>query len=82
MKCENTQDGQSIIERIGVASKINPTAKTLVVGSLQEAVNVQWSANTLFVGVDPASLDGKRVEIEGVISAGVFQAYKIKLQTA
>ena len=78
--CENVTDGASVVERFGLAAKTDATAKTFSVTGLQET-KVQWSATTLFVGVDPAALDGKMVEVEGVISAGVLQATKVRLAT-
>ena len=78
VSCENVTDGASVVERLGLAGKTDATAKTFTVVGLQET-RVQWSATTLFVGVDPAALDGKLVEVEGMMSAGVLQATKIRL---
>ena len=80
--CENTQDGRTVMEREGVASAVNATAKTFAIGmGAHGTMNVQWSDTTLFVGVTAATLDGKRVEVEGVMSAGVFRAAKVKLDS-
>ncbi|RZI41982.1 hypothetical protein EGT07_15365 [Herbaspirillum sp. HC18] len=79
VKCESVQEGTSIVERSGTAGKIDLTARTLVVTSGQQTVNVQWTATTLFVGVEQGSLDGKTVKVEGVLSGGVLRATKIKL---
>lgn len=78
VSCEEVKDGASIVERLGIAGKTDATAKTFTVAGVQET-KVQWSATTLFVGVVPAALDGKLVEVEGMITAGVLQATKIKL---
>jgi hypothetical protein len=79
VKCEKTQDEQSVLERSGVAAKIDLTTKTLTIGTGQETLSVQWSATTLFVGVEQSTLDGKTVKVEGVLSGGVFRATKIKI---
>jgi hypothetical protein len=82
VKCESAQDSQSIVERKGIAGSIDVAARTLVLGSVPNAVTVQWSAATLFVGVDSAALNGKRIELEGTLSGTVFLATKIKLASA
>lgn len=82
VKCENTQEGQSIIEREGIAGKIDIAAKTLVLGSAPNALNVQWNSTTVFVDIDPAGLSGATIEIEGTLSGGIFVATKIKLAHA
>ncbi len=41
---------------------------------------MQWSTATTFVGVDATTLAGKRVEVEGTVSAGVLRAEKIALK--
>lgn len=78
VKCEQ-QDGQSTIERDGIAASVDISAKTLTLGTGANAVKVQWTANTLFVNVDAASLTGARIEVEGTLIGGVFTATKIKL---
>lgn len=79
VKCENTQEGLSTIEREGVASQVDAAARTLVLTSLQNTVRVRWSTSTLFVNVDPAALNGKTLEIEGTLTGDVLLATKIKL---
>ena len=76
VKCEDIQTGASIVERVGIANKVDTTAKSLTLGDTQSVV---WTSNTLFVGVDAASLAGKSVEIEGTLSGSVLTATKIKL---
>lgn len=80
VKCESAQDGQSVVEREGVASKVDATTRTLVLAKDLKSVNVQWSDTTVFIGVDSAALDGKKIEVEGVMSGGVLRAAKIKLE--
>ena len=79
VKCE-TQDSQSIVERDGVTSAVDTTARTLTLGTPPTAVKVTWTATTLFINVTEATLSGKTVEIEGTIAGSVFTATKIKLK--
>ena len=78
VKCE-TPDNQSIVERDGVASAVDATAKTLTLGTVN-SVKVAWTATTVFINVDPTALSGKTIEVEGTLSAGVLTATKIKLE--
>ena len=79
VKCE-AADGTATLERDGVASAVDATAKTLTLGVLPNAIKVQWTATTLFVNIDPATLSGKTVEVEGTLAGSVFTATKIKLE--
>lgn len=79
VKCE-IQDDKSIVGRDGVASAVDTNAKTLTLGTLANAIKVNWTATTLFINVDPATLSGKTVEVEGTLSGAVFTAIKIKLE--
>ena len=79
VKCE-TPDAQSIVERDGVASAVDTTAKTLTLGTLPNAVKVTWTATTVFINVDPTALSGKTIEVDGTLSGSVFTATKIKLE--
>lgn len=79
VKCEGVQEGASVVERSGVAGKVDLTAHTLALAIGQQTVNVQWSGTTLFVGVEQGGLDGKQVVVEGILSGGVLRATKIKL---
>ena len=76
VKCEDIQSDASIVERVGIANKVDTTLKSLTLGDTQAVV---WTSNTLFVGVVVASLAGKSVEIEGTLSGSVLTATKIKL---
>lgn len=76
VKCEENQQGMSIVERIGVAKAVDTTAKTLTLGDTQAVV---WTTNTLFVNVDAGTLAGKTLEVEGTLSGSVLTATKIKL---
>lgn len=76
VKCEENQQGASIVERVGVAKTVDTTAKTFTLGDAQAVV---WTANTFFVNVDASTLAGKKVEVEGTLSGSVLTATKIKL---
>ena len=76
VKCEEAQQGASIIERLGVASKVDTVAKSFTLGDTQAVV---YTTNTLFVGVDPTTLSGKKVEVEGTLSGSILTATKVKL---
>lgn len=77
VKCEKAQEGKSVVEMRGAASKVDATAKTFTLTNLKGAVNVQWSAATMFVKVDAASVDGKLVKVEGTLSGATLLAEKI-----
>lgn len=79
IECEKLEDGASTLEREGVAGSANTTAKTFVLSG-RSVTNVQWTDTTLFVSpLAPAMLNNSKVEVEGVLSAGIFTASKIKL---
>ncbi|MBC7513297.1 MAG: hypothetical protein H7234_02540 [Herminiimonas sp.] len=80
IKCEKAQDGQTVVEREGVTSRVETVAKTFTLTTSVEALAVQWSTATTFVDVDAATLAGKRVKVEGTVSAGVLRAEKIALK--
>jgi hypothetical protein len=77
VKCEAVQDGVSVVEAEGRASKVDQTAQTLTLTTEKGTVTVHWSATTLFKGIALANLDGQRLEIEGTLASGVLQATKI-----
>ena len=77
VKCEENQQGVSIVERVGVASAVDTTARTLTLGNSQAVV---YTSSTFFVnGLTPSMLSGKTVEVEGTLSGSVLTATKIKL---
>jgi len=79
VKCEDVAESISIIERKGVASGVDATARTFTLASGVDSTKVQWTSTTLFVGVDSTTLSGKTVEVEGTTSNGVLTATKIRL---
>ena len=80
IKCEKAQDGLTVVEREGVTSRVEAAAKTFTLTTSVEALAVQWSTATTFVDVDASTLAGKRVKVEGTVSAGVLRAEKIALK--
>lgn len=80
IECERLEDGISSVERKGVAGTVDATAKTFTLSGTTPT-SVRWSDATLFVSpLTAASLNGKGVEVEGVMSANVLTAFKIKLE--
>jgi len=80
IECETVQEGQSHVEREGVAGRIDAAASTFSLTTFRDIVAVRFSAATTFVGVTPTTLDGKRLEVEGTVVAGVLRAEKISLE--
>lgn len=79
LKCEKPEDGASTIEREGIAGTVNIDAKTFVLTG-GSAIKVEWNDATLFIkSLTPATMGGKKLEVEGVLKAGVLVASKIKL---
>lgn len=81
VKCEESKEGLSIMSRMGTAGKVDATAKSFALTSGTSTLTVQWSSTTLFVGVDPATLDGKQLVVEGTMSGTTLLATKISLAT-
>lgn len=79
VKCEDVAESISIIERKGVVSGVDATARTFTLTNGVDSTKVQWTSTTLFVGLDSTTLSGKTVEVEGTTSNGVLTATKIKL---
>jgi hypothetical protein len=77
IKSEKSQDGVWVVERKGKVSNVDALAKTFTLTNSKETISVQWSATTLFARVDVTALDGKTLEVEGRIVAGVLQASKV-----
>lgn len=79
IECEEQEDGASTIEREGVAAVLPGQAMTFVLTG-ESGITVKWTDTTLFVSpLTEATLDNSEVEVEGVLSAGVLMASKIKL---
>jgi hypothetical protein len=74
-----SEAADSTVEREGVASAVDTTASTFtLLRTGSTSVAVSWSALTYFGNVTPQTLSGAKVEVEGVVTAGVLQASKIK----
>ena len=79
VKCEKESDHGAVLGRLGTISKVDATAKTFSLTTEKETITVQWSATTTFIHVEASSLDGKKVVVEGTVSAGILSAEKIIL---
>lgn len=80
IQCEKSTEAISVVERKGKASGVDLTAKTFMLTLGNDTTKVAWRDITLFVRVDAASLEGKTVEVEGLMTGGVLQAAKIVLK--
>lgn len=79
VECEKLDDGFSTVEREGIAANVNIDAKTFLLNG-GAAVSVKWNDATLFgKSLTPATMAGKKLEVEGVLANGVLTATKIKL---
>ncbi|MEO8328892.1 MAG: DUF5666 domain-containing protein [Candidatus Nanopelagicales bacterium] len=78
--CESESSG-STVEREGTATLVDVALRrfTLMLehGAL---IVVQWSDKTFFGDVSPATLSGKKVEVEASLVEGVLQATKVKAE--
>jgi hypothetical protein len=77
ISCEKADDAHAVLSREGVAGSVDGTAKTFSLVTSKETLSVKWSTDTLFRGVDAASLSGKKLEVEGTVTGGVLLATKI-----
>jgi hypothetical protein len=68
----------STVDRDGVASSVDLVSMSFTLTGDRGQVTVQWNASTFFGDVTPATLSGKKVEVEGTLVNGVLQAAKIK----
>ena len=74
-----SEASDSTIERQGTASGVDTVASSFTLLRTESAaVPVSWSSLTYFGSITPQTLDGARVEVEGVLVGGVLQAAKIK----
>jgi hypothetical protein len=78
VRCENPPP-DATVEREGTAGNVSASAKTFVLATSGGALDVTWSDRTFFRQVTPDTLDGKRVEVEGVLTGGTLAATKVKL---
>jgi len=79
VKCVPAKDGDTTVARNGTAGKVDVAAKTFVLTGDKGTTLVQWNDKTLFVRAEAASLDGKKLVVEGTMSKNVLQASKIVL---
>ena len=79
VKCEKESDNNAVVGRQGTVSNVDASAKTFSLKTERETFKVQWSATTTFIRLEASSLDGKKVVVEGTMSAGILSAEKIVL---
>jgi len=77
--CEGEPVG-GIVEREGLAGSVDAVAHTFVLTHDSTTQQVAWTAQTYFRDVAPEALSGKMLSVEGVVSGGVLNATKIKLE--
>ena len=80
IQCEKSPNAVAVVERKGKVSNVDLAAKTFTLTQGSDTTKVAWRDITLFVRVEAASLDGKNVEVEGFLVAGVLQAAKVVLK--
>ena len=79
VKCEKESDHDVVVGRPGTVSNVDASAKTFSLKTERETIKVQWGTATTFIHLDAASLDGKKVVVEGTVTAGILSAEKIVL---
>ena len=76
--CEDEPDGVSV-EREGIAGGVDTAARRFELAPEHGApVPVRWTDATYFGGVTPATLAGRKVQVEGSFVDGVLEARKVK----
>jgi hypothetical protein len=81
VRCDSVAPTGAVIERRGIASAVNTTARTFLVTPLVGApVAVEWTALTFFRDVTPATLEGASVGVDGVLVNGRLIAQRIRLR--
>lgn len=76
VSCENEPSGGTV-GRKGTAGSVDAEARRFVLTTSSGTVSVAWGDNTLFEEVTPQTLDGRRVEVEGVFDGAVLNAKKV-----
>ncbi len=76
VKCESEPSGGTV-GRKGTAGSVDAAARRFVLTTSGGTVSVVWSDNTLFEDVTAQTLDGRRVEVEGVFDGAVLNAKKV-----
>lgn len=76
--CED-EPGGATVGRKGTAGSVDIGAASFVLTPGSGApITVRWTATTLFSHTTPQTLAGRRVEVEGVLDAGVLVARKVE----
>lgn len=77
IRCENEPSGGTVA-RQGTAGGVDTATRRFVLTtSGGSSVTVAWTDDTLFENVTVQTLDGRRVEIEGVFDGAVLSARKV-----
>lgn len=78
VQCES-EPSDALIEREGVAGSVDLVNSTFSLKPENSAaIPVSWNALTFFGGVTPQTLNGMKVQAQGVLVNGVLQASKVK----
>jgi hypothetical protein len=76
--CEDEPDDASV-EREGIAGSVDTAARQFELSLEHDApVPVRWTDATYFGGVTPATLAGRKVQVEGSFVDGMLEARKVK----
>jgi len=77
--CDAGEPAGATVERDGTAGSVSLSAKTFVLTTASGPVNVTWSEHTFFRDVAPGTLDGRSVQVEGVLNGATLEASKVTL---
>jgi hypothetical protein len=78
VECKDEPTDASV-EREGRASAVDLAGKTFLLAPEHgDSISVKWTATTYFGGLTPQTLNGAKVQVEGVLSGATLTASKIK----
>lgn len=77
--CESEPSGGTV-GRKGTVGSVDTTQKRFVLTTSGGTVTVGWNDNTVFEHTTPDTLDGQRVEVEGVFDGEVLVAKKVNAE--
>jgi Domain of unknown function (DUF5666) len=79
VQCESESSGATV-ERSGTVASVDVAAQSfMLTTSGGTTLTVKWTGTTYFGGVSPATLTGKRVEVEGQLAGTVLAAGKVQI---
>lgn len=80
VQCE-AESATATIERKGTVGAVDTAARTFaLVTTGGTALSVKWTDTTFFDGGMPATLSGKRVEVQGQLSGTLLTAGKVEIE--